>query len=256
MISETRLLARLAKPGSRLAPERGGKVFALHANADRRRRPIGRLPASQVRALAADGALILLEGGAYALGPAGHARADRAAALPDEAWRAQHDELTDRAAVDRDGDLYAVRGVIAGEAMARLARLKDASGAPFFAADEIAAGARLAQDWATGQAGLLRGADWSAPPRGGARRGAGNGLEAARAETIDARAGVEAALAGLSSSAAALVRAACLDQTGLEVIERRSHWPPRSAKVALKFALAQLAQVYRSGPRDRVRVKG
>jgi hypothetical protein len=250
-MSEARFLARLAKPGACLAPDKGGKIYALHASADRRRRPLGRIPASQVQALAADGALMLLENGAYALSPAGRARADRAAALPDEAWRAQHDELTERAAMDCDGDLYAVRGLVAGEAMARLARLKTTAGAAFFAADEIAAGARLAQDWAAGQVGMLRGADWAAPPRGGAKRNAGNGLETARAHSIDARARVDAALDGLPASAAALVRAACLEQTGLEIIERRSHWPARSAKVALKFALAQLALVYRSGSRAR-----
>jgi hypothetical protein len=135
--------------------------------------------------------------------------------------------------------------------MARLARLRSPEGAAFFAAEEIAAGARLAQDWAAGQVGLLRGADWAAPPRGGERRGAGNGLEMARAASIDARARVDAALAALSPNAAALVRAACLDQTGLEIIERRSHWPARSAKVALKFALAQLALAYRSGASPR-----
>ncbi|HWA22489.1 MAG TPA: DUF6456 domain-containing protein [Caulobacterales bacterium] len=246
-MSEARLLARLARPGAILKPDRDGGGYGLYASADRRRRPIARVPRARVEALAADGALSALDGGAFALSAAGRARAERAAAAPDEAWRAQHDELVDRPAVDRDGDLYAVRGVRAGGAMARLARLQTPAGAAFFSADEIAAGARLAQDWAAGQEGLLRGADWSAPPRGNTPRGAGGGVELARASAIDARARVDAALAALTPGAAALVRAACLDQTGLEIIERRAHWPARSAKVALKFALAHLAQVYRAG---------
>lgn len=246
-MSEARLLARLALPGALLARDRTGAAFGLYATGDRRHRPQGRMPAARVEALAADGALSKQADEIYVLTPAGRARVERARARPDETWRAQHDELVDRPAMDRDGDLYAVRGLCAGGAMARLARLTTPQGGAFFTAAEIAAGARLAQDWAAGQQGLVRGADWSAPPRGNNRRGSGGGVEAARASVIDARARVDAALASLAPDAAALVRAACLDQTGLELIERRAQWPARSAKLALKFALAHLAQVYRGG---------
>jgi hypothetical protein len=43
-----------------------------------------------------------------------------------------------------------------------------------------------------------------------------------------------------------LISAACFDQLGLEAIERQAHWPARSAKVALKFALAELVKAYRA----------
>jgi hypothetical protein len=38
-----------------------------------------------------------------------------------------------------------------------------------------------------------------------------------------------------------LVERACLEDEGLEAIERSFGWPQRSAKLALKLALAQLA---------------
>ncbi|MGE3303466.1 MAG: DUF6456 domain-containing protein, partial [Hyphomonadaceae bacterium] len=183
--------------------------------------------------------------GGSALSDAGRARVRRAQAAGDESWRAQHDELGPRAVMDSQGALRAARGLAPGGAMARLARLADARGSAFFAAEEIAAGARLCADWAAGQVGLLRGSDWSAPPRGGSPRGAGGGIEAARAAAVDARRRVEAALAALAAPAAAIVRAACFGERGLESIERETHWPARSAKVALKLGLAQLALYYR-----------
>jgi uncharacterized protein YfiM (DUF2279 family) len=58
---------------------------------------------------------------------------------------------------------------------------------------------------------------------------------------------VEAALAAVTPGASRRIRAACLEQAGMEAIERRELWPARSAKVALKLALGELAKVYRHG---------
>ena len=41
-----------------------------------------------------------------------------------------------------------------------------------------------------------------------------------------------------------IVERACLYEDGLEAIERGEGWPARSAKLALKLALAQLAQAF------------
>jgi hypothetical protein len=39
------------------------------------------------------------------------------------------------------------------------------------------------------------------------------------------------------------VEALCLNEVGLEAYERAEGWPARSAKIALKLALSQLAAV-------------
>jgi hypothetical protein len=238
-----RLLTRLARPGAMLAPDPNGPGFALYPAQDRRRRPLARVSAAFVDRLAGEGALLLKARDIYVLTPAGRARCGRAMAAPEEAWRSQHTPVLERAVVDAAGDIRAARGVAASEAL-KLSRIRDADGRAFFNAEELSAAARIAADWAAGQEGLLRGSDWGAPPRGATPRAVG-GVEAARAATVDARARVEAALAALTPAAAQLVKAACFDQLGLEAIERKAHWPARSAKVALKFALAELARVYR-----------
>jgi hypothetical protein len=181
--SVLRLLARLARPGAMLAPDPRGGTFALYPSHDRRRRPPSRVPSAMVEALAREGALAEREGGAYVLSPAGYKRNHRIAATPDESWRSQHEPVGKRAVIGDAGVIATIRGLDAGPAQ-RLARLRDASGACFFSPAELAAAARIAADWAMGQQGLLRGSDWTAPPRGGTPRSAG-GVEAGRAATLD-----------------------------------------------------------------------
>lgn len=245
-----RALARLTRGGARLTRAADGRSFGVYPDGDRRKRPLARLGAGDVAELAREGALAPA-GADYVITAAGRARLSRGEALTDEAWRAQHDEIVPRPVADADGDIVYVRGLATGGAAARLARLADGGGAPFFAASEIAAANRLAIDWYAGQEGLLRGSDWQAPPRGGTPRGAG-GVEVGKAAAIDARARAAAALYALTATAQTLVQAAILEEAGLEAIERRAGWPPRSAKVALKFALQQLAAHYAgavTGPR-------
>jgi hypothetical protein len=143
--------------------------------------------------------------------------------------------------MDPDGQIRAVRGFSPFEPIGRLARLRDASGAPWFAPHEIAAAKRLRADWEAGQAGLARGSDWTAPPCSANARGPGNAREAALAIGMDARARVEASLGALAPQLRRVVEALCLHEIGLEQLERAERWPPRSAKIALKLALAQLA---------------
>jgi hypothetical protein len=196
-------------------------------------------------ALQREGALAPAGADMFVLSPAGRARQRRGCAEPHEQFLAQHAPIAPRPLIAPEGEIDFGRGLEPGGAMARLARLRDAAGAAFFSPAEIAAGAQLSADWSEGQLGLLRGTDWAAPPRGSAPRGAG--AEPGLVRAIEARRRVERAFATLAPLTARLVRAACLDETGLEAIEREAHWPARSAKVALKLGLAQLAQHYRRG---------
>jgi len=216
-----------------------GGGFGVFPGGDRRRRPLVRLTKEETRALEADGAVVHdAARGGYLLTPAGRARSRRA--REDEpGFLAQHAPIGPLRIVHEDGVRIVKR--VGDDPFARLERLKDLNGKPWFSRSEIAAARRLREDWEAGHAGLLRGSDWSAPPRGSAPRGPGGAQEAALSSAIDARGRVEQALDSLAPPMRRAVERTCLHETGLATLEREECWPEASAKVALKCALAQLA---------------
>lgn len=235
-----RAVARLATPGARLARDASGAAFGVYLGGDRRRRPVARLSAAQVRELEADGA-ITAEADTFVLTEAGRARASREAAPEAVQFTAQHRPLTARAMVDAEGDISLVSGFEANAVIRRLARLCDASGRPWLSGAELAAAARLRDDWERAQVGLVRGSDWTAPPVASGARGAASAQEARLATRCDARRRVAAALDTLAPSLRRVVERVCLHEEGLEALERSEGWPSRSGKLALKLGLAQLA---------------
>ncbi|MBI1186893.1 MAG: hypothetical protein GC206_06100 [Alphaproteobacteria bacterium] len=239
-----RVLVRLAAPGALLAMTPDGRGYGVYRGADRRRRPVLLLSHAQTQTLLADGAIAAAPNG-FALTPAGRARAQRALATPGETFHAQHAPIVARGVIDADGDVRMGRGLDPMGAVRRLAHLRDGDGRPWLSATEMAAASRLRADWDQGQIGLTPMTDWSAPPTSGGARGPGDGRQAALARGLDARARVETALGALAAPLRRAVTAICLEECGLEQVERREGWPPRSAKVALKLALAQLASTPR-----------
>ncbi|MBI3438891.1 MAG: hypothetical protein HY054_09655 [Proteobacteria bacterium] len=237
-----RALARLQQEGTLLAPELKGDGFGVFVNGDRRRRPMMRLAASDVRALESAGAIV--GSGAqncFVLSRSGASRVTRTEAAPEEAYLAQHRPIVTRSVMDESGAARGVRAFASGDIVRKLAAMRDVSGAPWFSADELAVASRLRADWERGQMGLTRGSDLTAPPRGGAARGAGNAAEHLMGAACDARRCVAEALASLAAPLRRVVEAVCLAEQGLEAVERAQSWPPRSGKVALRLALAQLA---------------
>lgn len=230
-----RALAALARPGAMLAPHRD--KFGVFPNGDRRRRPQASLTAVQTRALESDGAL-QRHGDSYVLTPAGARRAVRTEARDGEQFLAQHTRIADRARINTDGMVEAVRAAESG-ALARLAALRNPGGAPWLAPEELRAARRLRDVWLAGQIGLVRGSDWSAPPRGSTARAAKG--EDRLIASVDARRRVEEALARLAPSLRRVAERVCLQEAAFEEIEAAEAWPPRTAKLALKLALAQLA---------------
>lgn len=239
--SVTRALARLAARDCVLAPERGGGYGVL-PNRDRRRRPVVRLSAADVQALLSSGAIVAVEDGAFVLSDAGRARAARENATPTEAYAAEHRPIVDRPVMDGDGDVHVVRGHDADRTLRRLAGLHDASGRPWLNGAELAAAARLKADWERGELGLVRGSDWAAPPKGSNARA--SGMDGVIAAHCDARRRVSDAFANLAPALRAVVERVVLREDGLEALERAEAWPSRSGKLALKLALAQLAEGY------------
>jgi hypothetical protein len=238
----TRALERLAAPGAVLAPERSGKGFGVFPNGDRRRKPIVRLSSLEVRELASSGAIQASDGDVYVLSQAGAARAVRDASPLAEAYAAQHSAIVDRAVIDGDGDVRMARGLDIDRTLRRLAALRDGAGRAWLDGAELAAAARLKADWERGELGLVRGSDWAAAPKGLTARGAG--MDGVLAAHCDARRRVADALDTLATPLRVVVERVCLREEGLEALERAEAWPARSGKLALKLALAQLAQRY------------
>lgn len=235
-----RALARLADTDTVLARARDRDGFGVFMNNDRRRRPIVRLTAAEVRSLEAEGALQSAGEDVFVLTAAGGARVRREAAQPGESYSAQHGKLVTRVVVG-EGGLRNARGFERHASLKRIAALRDANGAAWLSPIELAAAARLRGDWELGQVGLVRGSDWSAAPQGTAARRPGNALEGATAAQIDARRRVTEALAALAAPLRRVVERVCLHEDGLEALERAEGWPARSGKIALKLGLAQLA---------------
>lgn len=244
-----RALMRLTRPDAVLARDPHGHGYGVFYNGDRRRRPMVRITEAQAQALVAEGA-VAADGDAHAfkLTSAGAAHAARVVARPNETYQAQHAPVIDRPVIDADGDVRQARGYAPFTTLVRLVRLKNADGTPWLAPEELDAARRLRGDWDAGQIGLVRGADWAAPPQSRQARGPGNGRETALAIGLDARARVEEALAALAPPLKRVAIALLLHDCGLEDFERAQGWPTRSAKIALKLALAQLA-AGRSGGR-------
>lgn len=239
-MSASRVLARLAAPGAVLARV-SGDVYGVFLKGDRRRRPVARTNSECVRELEASGAVCAVDEGAFVLSAAGGARARREEIETDDAFLAQHAPIVTRHVMGADGQTREVRGLDADVVIKRLAAMRDVGGGAWLSNAEIEAAARLRSDWAAGQRGLLRGSDWSAPPKSGGARGPGNAVEDAMMRHADARQRVAAALNGLAPPLRRAVERVCLHEDGLEALERAEGWPARSGKVALKLGLAQLA---------------
>lgn len=110
----------------------------------------------------------------------------------------------------------------------------------WLAPEERAALDRLAREVEACAAGGLRGVDWSRP-REEARGRRGDPL----AQGAEARGRVRAAWAALAPPLAQALQGFALEGLGLAELERRHGWPPRSARLAVRFAAAQLAHHYR-----------
>lgn len=235
-VREERALKALE--GAVLAPSGAG--YGVFPNGDRRRRPLVRLSNEEARALEASGSIAQdAVRAVFVLTQAGKARVRRREAA-DAPFLAQHAPIGP-ARVAQDGAVRTLARV-GDDPLARLERLADARGGAWFSRSEIAAARRLRADWETGQLGLVRGSDWSAPPRGSTPRGPGGAQDMALGEAVDARRRVEAALASLAAPMRRAVERVCFLETGFAILEREEGWPEASAKVVLKCALAQLAQ--------------
>lgn len=244
MAAVERALALLAADGAVLAPSRNGRAFAVFPRGDRRRRPAVHLTPDETAQLESDGAIEPDGDGGFVITTGGRARARRGAALSSEAFVAQHGAIEARHVLDDDSSLRVVRGVSQSTVIGRLAALKDAKGRAWLDGDELRAAQMLRSDWEAQQQGLLRGSDWSAAPQGASARGPATAQEQQLAERCDRRRRFAQAMDALAPPLWRVLHTICIREEGLEALERAEAWPARSAKLALKLGLAQLAAVY------------
>lgn len=238
---ERRALTRLASSGAVLARDRDGGDYGVFVGGDRRRRPVARLASGSVRRLESEGAIVVCGRDAFVLSDAGRSRVRRDAAEVEPQFLAQHVSVETRIVVDGEGGERIVRGVARSNVLRKLAALPGANGAAWLSSAELQAAQALRSDWEASQVGLTRGSDWSAPPIGSGGRGVGNAQERAMAARCDRNRRVADALAALAPPLRRVVERVCFHEDGLELVERGEGWPARSAKLALKLALAQLA---------------
>ena len=125
----------------------------------------------------------------------------------------------------------------------RLFERKTAQGTSYITAEEFQAGERLRQDFERGQLQPRVSAKLEGAIGGSGRNGsAGNGEISDFA--IDARARVNRAIDALGPELSGVAIDVCCFLKGMEATERERQWPPRSAKLMLKAALAVLARHY------------
>jgi Domain of unknown function (DUF6456) len=122
-----------------------------------------------------------------------------------------------------------------------LAKPRGAAKRAWLSGAEFAAGERLRRDFTLAGLEARMGVNWSALPLSASSSGGGEHLSDVM---VAARQRVQKALRLLGVEQSGLVLDVCCFLKGLEVVEMERGWPQRSAKVALKIALATLARHY------------
>ncbi|HZH53234.1 MAG TPA: DUF6456 domain-containing protein [Microvirga sp.] len=170
---------------------------------------------------------------------AGRARLRRSDAPdPEAAFFHQHRETVE-AHVETGTGMQRVRVDAEESPLDWLRRRKGRDGQPLIDEASYQAGERLRTDIML--AGLLPGvtARWDATPRGGPASPSD-----ATDRMVAARQRLRHAFDAVGADFADLLTDLCGFLKGLETIERERQWPPRSAKVVVRLALARLAEHY------------
>ena len=210
---------------------------AVLIDADGRRRTV---QLALVRALAKSGA-IERDGTQLSRGAAGAALLRRLLA-GNEAYGAQHRDVTREVLRDRDGSTETVTVNRAHSPLGRLARLRGADGEPFLHPELVQAGERLSTDFERAHLRQRVTADWS--PVRAAGGGDGSGMAELTGAALAARERWNRAVGALGPELGAATVDLCCFGKGLSAIEAERGWPRRSGKIMLRAGLEQLARHY------------
>lgn len=136
-----------------------------------------------------------------------------------------------------------LRANVAESPLAMLARRRGADGQPFLAAELVAAGEQLREDFELSQMGPRVAQNWDRFLMGGVRGDFGSG-DGGSGGPDAARQRVAEALRELGPGLGDVALRCCCYLEGLETAERLLGWSARSGKVVLKIALQRLRQHY------------
>lgn len=166
-----------------------------------------------------------------------------------EAFQEQHRTMIADTVLE-EGARHAVRRNLDESPLGSLARLREKSGAPYFPAEAIEAGERLAADFHRGGLQPRITASWE-PRLSQTNRGQRGGQADLADSALAARDRVTAAMRALGPDLSGVALDICCFMKGLETVERERQWPARSAKLMLRTALAALARHYAPPPVSR-----
>lgn len=239
----SRLLRALAATGAYAVSEPEGATVIIRAVRDGVSVGGGRHPARAAEELAASDLAIRdgAERTRLSISAAGRAHLRRAGAAPEEAFRAQHQDLVEARIETEDGPAR-VRLDASESPLAWLRRRKDRAGEPLLDAAEFEAGERLRRDLTAALMLPSVTVNWTRPAVDAPLAAPDPATGSDR--MLAARQRVTAALDGVGSDLAGLLIDLCGFLKGLETIERERDWPPRSGKVVVKLALGRLADHY------------
>ncbi|RDD69717.1 DUF6456 domain-containing protein [Paracoccus versutus] len=156
----------------------------------------------------------------------------------------RHRQWDEREITDpEDGRRRRARVNIAESPLLMLARRREPDGRPFLAAELVAAGERLREDFELAQMGPRVTQNWDRFLTAGVdvsrvSAGHGGGSEGARNR-------VAAALRELGPGMGDLCLRVCCFLEGIEMTERRLGWSARSGKIVLRLGLMRLERHYR-----------
>ena len=128
-----------------------------------------------------------------------------------------------------------------------LRRRKGADGRPLIDASAYEAGERLRRDFTLGRMAARVTADWSMALAPGGKVRAPRDPAEVSDHALAARERLSKALAAVGPGLSEPLYYLCCELEGLEAVERRFGWPPRSGKVVLQISLARLADHYGLG---------
>jgi hypothetical protein len=230
LAGRTRLLALLAETGGAGQAIDGGLLVVRHAGRDHS------FPMEIVRRSLRDG-LVATHGGKLRLTAEGSAQLKR----PSFGNGGHPDGHSIRPEIVPSAGSGQVRINLAESPLSRLSQRRDARGNAFLAESEFSAGERLRADFERGGLQPRISANWEAAVASGGRGGTAAEISDF---AIDARKRLGRAIEAMGPDLSGVALDVCCFLKGLEQVERERRWPPRSAKLMLKTALALLARHY------------
>lgn len=238
-------LRRLARPGARLAPRKGGRSgYGVYANADRRRRPLASVSDAALQSALSHGWLAQAQTDEFVLTEAGRrylTESDGSGARPALT-------LARKTLPDPEGGLrlQTVNPTTLDGPLARYARPQNGRPA-LLELVHLSAADSLMRDYERSTLSSRVTQSWSGLP-GGGTRSAPRDRSDAPIQRLNAQDRVMDALAAVGPGLDHWLVEILIRQSAMTDAERRLNWPSRSGAQALKLALDRLAVHYRLKP--------